>query len=50
MRKPGFSYQLAQSVAPKTKIESVIADDAVAVLSEKISTPLQFEYYLMWLS
>jgi type II secretory pathway predicted ATPase ExeA len=30
----------AQSVAPKTKIESVITDDAVAMLSEKLSTPL----------
>ena len=35
-----------QSVAPKTKIENVITDDAVAMLSEKLSTPLQFEYYL----
>jgi len=30
----------------KTKIESVITDDAVGMLSEKLSTPLQFEYYL----
>jgi hypothetical protein len=37
---------LVQSVAPKTKIESVITDDAVAMLGEKLSTPLQFEYYL----
>ena len=35
-----------QSVAPKTKIESVITDDALARLSEKLTTPLQFEYYL----
>jgi type II secretory pathway predicted ATPase ExeA len=41
-----LKWLLAQSVAPKTKIESVIADDAVAMLSEKLSTPLQFEYYL----
>jgi hypothetical protein len=41
-----LKWSLAQSVAPKTKIESVIADDAVAMLSEKLSTPLQFEYYL----
>jgi hypothetical protein len=39
-------WLLVQSVAPKTKIESVITDDAVAMLSEKLSTPLQFEYYL----
>ena len=45
--KPKYlKWLLAQSVAPKTKIESVIADDAVAMLSEKLSTPLQFEYYL----
>ena len=41
-----LKWLLAQSVAPKTKIESVITDDAVAMLSEKLSTPLQFEYYL----
>jgi hypothetical protein len=41
-----LKWLLAQSVAPKTKIESVITDDAVAMLGEKLSTPLQFEYYL----
>ena len=41
-----LKWLLTQSVAPKTKIESVITDDAVAMLSEKLSTPLQFEYYL----
>ncbi len=41
-----LKWLLAQSVAPKTKIENVITDDAVAMLSEKLSTPLQFEYYL----
>src|ERR1700732_2212869 len=35
---------LMQSVAPKTKIESVFTDDAVGTLSEKLTTPLQFEY------
>jgi hypothetical protein len=39
-------WLLAQSVGPKTKIETVITDDAVAMLGEKLSTPLQFEYYL----
>jgi type II secretory pathway predicted ATPase ExeA len=39
-------WLLAQSVAPKTKIENVITDEAVAMLSEKLSAPLQFEYYL----
>ena len=42
--KPKYlKWLLLQSVAPKTKIESVIAEDAVAMLSEKLSTPLQFE-------
>src|SRR6202011_2834020 len=41
-----LKWLLVQSVAPKTKIESVITDDAVAMLGEKLSTPLQFEYYL----
>ena len=35
-----------QSVAPKTKMENVITDDVFSTLSEKFSTPLQFEYYL----
>ena len=41
-----LKWLLIQSVAPKTKIESVITDDALARLSEKLTTPLQFEYYL----
>jgi len=41
-----LKWLLVQSVAQKTKTENVITDDAVAMLSEKLSTPLQFEYYL----
>ena len=41
-----LKWLLLQSVAPKTKIESVITDDAFATMSEKLSAPLQFEYYL----
>ena len=41
-----LKWLLIQSVAPKTKIESVITDDALARLSKKLTTPLQFEYYL----
>jgi hypothetical protein len=45
--KPKYlKWLLLQSVAPKMKIESVITEDAVAMISEKLSTPLQFEYYL----
>jgi type II secretory pathway predicted ATPase ExeA len=40
-----LKWLLAQSVAPKTKIESVITEDAVAMLGEKLSTPLRFVWY-----
>jgi type II secretory pathway predicted ATPase ExeA len=40
-----IKWLLGQSMAPKTKIESVITEDAVAMLGEKLSTPLQFEFY-----
>jgi hypothetical protein len=39
-----LKWLLAQSVAPKTKIESVITEDALSMLSERLSTPLQLEY------
>ena len=29
-----------------SKVEGIFTDDALATLSEKLSTPLQFEYYL----
>ena len=35
-----------QSVAPKTKIEGIITEEALATLSKKLSKPLQFEFYL----
>ena len=38
-----IKWLLMQSVAPKTKIESIITEEALASLSEKLSTPLQFE-------
>ena len=41
-----LTWLLIQSVEPKTKVESIFTDDALATLSEKLSTPLQFEYYL----
>ena len=43
-KKKYLKWLLMQSVAPKTKIESVFTDDAVGTLSEKLTTPLQFEY------
>jgi len=41
-----IKWFLMQSVAPKTKIEGIITEEALATLSEKLSTPLQFEFYL----
>ena len=41
-----IKWLLTQSTAPKTKIEGIITEDALATLSEKFSTPLQFEFYL----
>ena len=38
-----LKWLLLQSVAPKVKIENVITEDAVAMLSEKLSTPLQLD-------
>ena len=42
------SRAITQSTTPKTKIEAIITEDALALttLSEKLSTPLQFEFYL----
>ena len=41
-----LKWLLIQSVDPKTKVEGIFTDDALATRSEKLSTPLQFEYYL----
>jgi hypothetical protein len=42
----GIKWLLVQSMVPKTKMEGIITEDAFATLSEKLSTPLQFEFYL----
>jgi type II secretory pathway predicted ATPase ExeA len=39
-----IKWLLTQSTAPKTKIEGIITEDALATLTEKLSTPLQFEF------
>ena len=41
-----IKWLLVQSMVPKTKMEGIITEDAFATLSEKLSTPLQFEFYL----
>ena len=35
-----LKWLLTQSTAPKTKIEGIITEDALATLGEKLSTPL----------
>jgi hypothetical protein len=45
--KPKYlHWLLAQTLAPKTKIETVLTEDAIALLCNRLSTPLQFEKYL----
>ena len=41
-----LKWLLVQSMVPKTKMEGIITEDAFATLSEKLSTPLQLEFYL----
>jgi type II secretory pathway predicted ATPase ExeA len=39
-------WLLAQVTAPRTKVETLLTDAAVALLCERLTTPLQFELYL----
>jgi type II secretory pathway predicted ATPase ExeA len=43
-----IKWSLTRSTAPQTKNEAIITEDALALatLSEKLSTPMQFEFYL----
>src|SRR5271166_5730538 len=45
-RKRAMFSSHAIYVLGSLQIESVITDEAFATMSEKLSTPLQFEYYL----
>lgn len=45
--KPQYlQWLLAQAMAPNIKLETVLTEGAVALLCERLSTPLQFEKYL----
>lgn len=39
-------WLIAQALAPKSKVDAIITEEALAVLSERLTTPLQFEQYL----
>jgi len=39
-------WLIGQAVAPKVKIDALITAEALALLSERLTTPLQFEQYL----
>ena len=45
-KKKYLHWLLAQAMAPKTKMETVLTEDAVTLLCERLATPLQFEKYL----
>ena len=45
-RRNYLQWLMAQIMTPKTKIETVITEEAMALLSERLTTPLQFEQYL----
>jgi type II secretory pathway predicted ATPase ExeA len=39
-------WLIRESVTPKIKIDTVITEEALSVLSDRLTTPLQFEQYL----
>jgi type II secretory pathway predicted ATPase ExeA len=39
-------WLIAQALPPKSKVDAIITEDALGVLSERLTTPLQFEQYL----
>ena len=41
-----LKWLMTQSAEPKTKIETIITDETLIALSDKLTTPLQFEQYL----
>ena len=41
-----IDWLLTQCTAGKTKLETVVAEDAVELLAERLATPLQIEHYL----
>ena len=45
-RRKYMQWLIAQAVAPKIKVDGLITEEAIALLSERLTTPLQFEQYL----
>jgi type II secretory pathway predicted ATPase ExeA len=41
-----IQWLIGQAVGPKTKIDTLITDEALTLLSDRLTTPLQFEQYL----
>jgi len=39
-------WLIAQAVTPKVKVDALITEEALVLLSERLTTPLQFEQYL----
>ena len=45
-RRKYIQWLIGQAVGPKTKIDALITDEALILLSDRLTTPLQFEQYL----
>ena len=45
-RRKYIQWLIGQAVGPKTKIDALITDEALTLLSDRLTTPLQFEQYL----
>ena len=46
-QKAYLTWLLEQCMKPKTKIEDILTEEAMALLSERLITPLQIEHYLI---
>lgn len=46
-QKGYLKWLLGQCMKPKTKIENILTEEAMALLSERLITPLQIEHYLI---
>jgi hypothetical protein len=45
-RRKYIQWLIGRAVSPKIKIDSLITDEALILLSDRLTTPLQFEQYL----
>ncbi|MCF7976668.1 MAG: AAA family ATPase [Chromatiaceae bacterium] len=46
-QKAYLTWLLSQCMKPKTNIEDILTEEAMALLSERLITPLQIEHYLI---